>query len=123
MTASSARAELDAAPAPVVQGHPFHLSLSRPVLFAGAEPRIVVVEATTAFALLFAAGLHIAPVLLAVGYLTVVHGIMVWVAADDWQLPALYLRSLAARDFYLPHADARNARSFRVSPALPTEAA
>ena len=84
--------------------HPIHASLYRPVLFAGAEPAVVIVEVSTAFALVFGVGFHAATLLLAVFYLTVVHGVMVWVAKQDAQMSALYLRSLAARDFYAPHA-------------------
>ena len=84
--------------------HPIHASLYRPVLFAGAEPPVVIVEVSTAFALVFGVGLHVATLFLAVFYLTVVHGVMVWVAKQDAQMSALYVRSLAARDFYAPHA-------------------
>src|SRR6476661_5894343 len=84
--------------------HPIHASLHRPVLFAGAEPPAVIVEVCTAFALVFGVGLHVATLLLAGFYLTVVHGLMVWVAKQDPQMSALYLRSLSGRDFYAPHA-------------------
>ena len=80
-----------------------HASLYRPVLFAGVEPAMAVLEGTTAFALVFGVGLHVATVLLAVFYLTVVHGVFVWVARQDPQMTALYVRSLAIRDFYPPH--------------------
>ena len=60
--------------------HPIHPSLVRPVLFAGAEPAAAVFEGLTAGALLFGAGFHVATIGLAVFYLTVVHGVMVWVA-------------------------------------------
>lgn len=83
--------------------HPLHASLYRPVLFAGAEPAAVIVEVTTAFALVFGIGLHVATVLLAAFYLTVVHGVMVWIAKQDSQMSALYTRSLSAHDFYAPH--------------------
>jgi len=86
-----------------------HASLYRPVLFAGAEPAVVVLEVTTAFALVFGVGLHVATVLLAVFYLTVVHAVMVWVAKQDPQMTALYVRSLATRDFYPPHASVHGA--------------
>ena len=84
--------------------HPIHASLYRPVLFAGAEPAVVIVEVSTAFALVFGVGFHVATLFLAVFYLTVVHAVMVWVAKQDAQMSALYVRSLAARDFYTPHA-------------------
>ena len=86
-----------------------HASLYRPVLFAGAEPAVVVLEVTTAFALVFGVGLHVATVLLAVFYLTVVHAVMVWVAKQDPQMTALYVRSLVTRDFYPPHASVHGA--------------
>jgi len=98
--------------------HPIHASLCRPVLFAGAEPAAVILEVTTAFALVFGVGFHVATLLLAVFYLTVVHGMMVWIAKQDPQMSALYLRSLGARDFHAPHAGIRGPGS-PVRPALP----
>lgn len=86
------------------ESHAIHSSLVRPVLFAGAEPAAVMVEVTAAFALVFGIGFHAVTVLLALFYLTTVHGFMVWVAAQDPQMTALYVRSLASRDFYPPHA-------------------
>ena len=89
---------------PALEAHPIHPALYRPVLFAGAEPAVVVLEVTTAFALVFGAGLHVATVLLALFYLTVVHSVMVWVAKHDPHMTALYVRSLSSRDYYAPHA-------------------
>ena len=86
-----------------LETHVIHASLYRPVLLAGAEPAVVVVEVTTAFALVFGVGLHVATILLALFYLTVVHAVMVWVAKQDPQMTTLYVRSLASRDFYPPH--------------------
>jgi type IV secretory pathway TrbD component len=88
---------------PALEAHPIHPALYRPVLFAGAEPAVVVLEVTTAFALVFGAGLHVATVLLALLYLTVVHAVMVWVAKHDARMTVLYVRSLSGRDFYAPH--------------------
>jgi len=87
-----------------LEAHVIHPALYRPVLFAGAEPAVVVLEVTTAFALVFGVGLHVATVLLAVFYLTAVHAVMVWVAKQDPHMSTLYVRSLASRDFYPPHA-------------------
>ena len=98
--------------------HPVHASLYRPVLFAGAEPAVVVLEVTTAFALVFGVGLHVATVLLAVFYLTVVHAVMVWVAKQDPHMTALYVRSLGARDFYPPHGGHRGSPP-PVLPSIP----
>lgn len=103
---------------PPLEAHVIHASLYRPVLFAGAEPAVVVLEVTTAFALVFGIGLHLATVLLAVFYLTVVHAIMVWVAKQDPQMTTLYVRSLATRDFYSPHAGVHAAPP-PVHPSIP----
>jgi type IV secretory pathway TrbD component len=84
--------------------HPFHPSLIRPILFAGAEPAAAALEVLTAGALLFGVGFHVASIVLAGFYLTAVHGLMVWVATQDPQMSQLYLRSLTARDYYPAHA-------------------
>ena len=89
-----------------LEAHVIHASLYRPVLFAGAEPAVIVLELSTAFALVFGIGLHVATVLLAVFYLTAVHSAMVWVAKQDPHMTALYVRSLSARDFYPAHGSA-----------------
>jgi type IV secretory pathway TrbD component len=81
-----------------------HPSLHRPVLFAGVEPAVAVLEVAVAFALVFGVGLHLATVGLATVWLTAVHGLMTWVAKQDPQMISLYLRSLRARDFYVPTA-------------------
>lgn len=95
-----------------------HPALWRPILFAGAEPAVVVLEVTTAFALVFGVGLHIATVLLAVFYVTVGHALMVWVAKHDPQMTALYVRSLTGQDFYPPHASVHAAPP-PVHPSIP----
>ena len=83
--------------------HVIHASLYRPVLFAGAEPGVVILEIATAFALVFGIGIHIATVALAVFYLTALHSLMVSIAKDEPHMIALYARSLAGHDFYSPH--------------------
>ena len=103
---------------PAVEAHEIHPALYRPVLFAGAEPAVVVLEVTTAFALVFGVGLHVATVLLAVFYLTVVHAVMVWVAKQDPEMIGLYVRSLGARDFYPAHASVHAAPP-PVHPSIP----
>jgi len=89
---------------PALGAHVIHASLARPVLFAGVEPPVAVLEGATAFALTFGVGLHVLTLVLAVCYVTVVHGVFVWVAAQDPQMTVLYVRSLAIHDFYFPHA-------------------
>jgi len=101
-----------------LEAHAIHAALYRPVLFAGAEPAVVVLEVTTAFALVFGVGLHVATVLLAVFYLTAVHAVMVWVAKQDPQMIGLYVRSLGAHDFYPAHASVHAAPP-PVHPSMP----
>lgn len=101
-----------------LESHTIHASLYRPVLFAGAEPGVVVLEVTTAFALVFGVGLHVATVLLAAFYLIVVHGLMVWIARQDPYMTSLYVRSLGASDFYSPHGSLTSA-SAPVHPSIP----
>jgi len=103
---------------PALEVHVIHAALYRPVLFAGAEPAVVVLEVTAAFALVFGVGLHVATAVLAVFYLTVVHAVMVWVAKQDPQMIGLYVRSLGARDFYPPHASVHAAPP-PVHPSIP----
>ena len=103
---------------PTLAVHVIHPSLYRPVLFAGVEPSVAVLEGTTAFALVFGVGLHVATVLLAVFYLTVVHAVMAWVATQDPQMTVLYVRSLSRRDFYPPHAGVHGAPP-PVHPSIP----
>lgn len=107
-------------PEPMLDEHVIHPSLYRPVLFAGAEPAVVVLEVTTAFALVFGVGLHVATVLLAVFYLTAVHAVMAWVATRDAHMTMLYVRSLSGRDFYLPHGSVHGP-SLPVRPSIPQE--
>ena len=84
--------------------HVIHASLVRPALFAGAEPAVVMVEASVAFALVFVVGFHVATLVLALVWLTAVHGVMVWVTKQDAQMTTLYVRSLFAQDYYPAHA-------------------
>ncbi|NUQ21152.1 MAG: hypothetical protein HOQ09_09345 [Gemmatimonadaceae bacterium] len=100
------------------EAHVIHPSLYRPVLFAGAEPAVVVLEVSTAFALVFLVGFHLVTVLLAAFYVGAVHTTMVWVASQDAHMTALYVRSLAHRDHY-PALAAVNGPPPRVRPSIP----
>ncbi len=89
--------------------HVIHASLVRPALYAGAEPAVVMVEVSVAFALVFVVGFHVVTLLLALFWFTIVHSAMVWVAKQDPQMTTLYVRSLFAQDYYPPHAGVRAA--------------
>ena len=93
--------------------HVIHASLYRPVLFAGAEPGVVILEIATAFALVFGVGIHVATLALAAFYLTALHSLMVSIAKDEPQMISLYARSLAGHDFYFAHA------GIQASPVVP----
>lgn len=111
----------DAEQPATLEVHVIHASLYRPVLLAGAEPAVVIVEVATAFGLVFGVGIHVATVALALFYLTVVHAAMAWVAKQDPHMIALYVRSLAARDFYPPHGSV-HAMVRSVRPSIPRSA-
>jgi type IV secretory pathway TrbD component len=104
----------------VPESHPIHASLFRPALFAGVEPAAAALEVLTAGALVFGAGFHVATILLAGFYLTGVHALMVWVAAQDPQMSELYIRSLSARDYYLAQGSVVS-RILPVCPAIPRD--
>ncbi|HEY4129410.1 MAG TPA: VirB3 family type IV secretion system protein [Gemmatimonadaceae bacterium] len=84
--------------------HDIHVSLIRPVLIAGAEPTVVILEASMVFALLFVVGFHLGTIAIAAFWIAVVHTTMVWVAKRDPIASMLYVRSLFFRDFYLSAA-------------------
>jgi type IV secretory pathway TrbD component len=102
----------------MLETHPIHASLFRPVLFAGVEPAAAALEVLTAGALVFGAGFHVATLLLAAFYLTGVHSAMVWVATQDPQMSELYIRSLGAADYY-PALGSVTGRPLPVRPAIP----
>ncbi len=102
----------------MLEPHPIHLSLCRPVLVGGAEPAAVALEVLTAGGLLFGVGFHIATIALWAFYVTAVHAVMVWVATQDPLMSQLYLRSRAARDYYPAHG-AILAPLLPVRPSIP----
>jgi type IV secretory pathway TrbD component len=88
----------------MLEQHVIHASLCRPVLFAGAEPTVVILESITAGALLLGAGFHVATIALALFYVTIVHAVMARLASQDPQISQLYIRSLTGRDYYPAHS-------------------
>jgi type IV secretory pathway TrbD component len=81
-----------------------HASLNRPVLFAGVEPVVAITEGAVSLGLLVVVGLHVATIALAFVYLVGVHWAMARATAADPAIAAVYVRSLAYRDYYPPHA-------------------
>ncbi len=103
----------------MLEQHPVHTSLLRPVLFAGAEPAAVIVEGLAAGGLLLGVGFHVATIGLAIFYVTVVHAVMVRLASDDPEISQVYVRSLSGRDYYPAHARP-TARELDVHPSIPS---
>ncbi len=81
-----------------------HASLNRPVLFVGVEPAVAIAEGSVSLGLLVVVGLNVATIALAVVYLGILHCAMVRATAGDPAIVAVYVRSLALRDYYPPHA-------------------
>ncbi len=102
------------APAP----HPIHSSLHRPALVAGVDRGLVVVEATLIAALVVMGGLDWRTLSAAALLAMVLHPAMAWATRADPAIAEVYVRSLAAQDFYPPAGGCR-ARPPAVRPALP----
>jgi type IV secretory pathway TrbD component len=87
------------------------------VLYAGVERPVIALEATIAIGLVATVGPRLVT-LLAVGLIVgVVHPVMAWLTSKDPLATAVYVRSLAWRDYYAPQGGVR-ARG-RVRPTLP----
>lgn len=97
---------------------PVHLSLIRPTLFGGAEQGMAVLTLIAVVGIPMYGGFH--PATIAVGLVVglPVHALGRWLAKKDPHMIALFIRSLRARDFYLPHG-ARRAWSPAVRPSIP----
>lgn len=81
-----------------------HQSIIRPPLYMGVDRGVLFLEASAVGSLFFLAGFHLATFGLALIWVLVLHPVAVWVYSKDPLLPALYVRSLTAKDFYAPHA-------------------
>lgn len=98
--------------------HTIHPSLIRPVLFGGAEPGVAVVSVSTAVGVPMFAGLHLVTLAVALLFAFWVHAIGVWLARRDPQMIAVYLRSIAAKDHYVPWGT-RRGRPMAPRPCVP----
>lgn len=100
------------------EAHVIHASLHRPVLLAGVERGLVIVEATLVTALVVMGGLDWRTLSVAALLALVLHPAMAWATRADAGIAEVYVRSLGAQDFYPPVASWR-ARPAPVRPALP----
>ena len=98
--------------------HEVHQSLVKTPLYAGVDRGFLLFEVATVGSLFFLVGFHLATLGLAVLWLAVLHPVMAWINSQDPLLAQLYIRSLSARDFYLPHAKP-DARGVRAKPSIP----
>jgi type IV secretion system protein TrbD len=80
---------------------PIHPALIRPILFAGADRRLVMVNVTLILALIFGVGIHTVTVIAALFLCVVGQGIFMHLAKTDAYFVDIYLHHLRYRDFYL----------------------
>ena len=91
-------------PRRALQKHKVHQSLIQTPLYAGVDRSFLILEITLVGFLFFAIGVHLVTLLIAVLWTAVIHPVMVWISRKDPLLPVLYVRSLAGKDYYAPHA-------------------
>jgi len=86
---------------------PLHRSLTQPLLLAGAERELVILEGTVIACLTAGIGLHLATLALAVLLGTVGHPLLKMAARNDPQMSRVYVRHTRYRVFYPARADRR----------------
>lgn len=84
---------------------PIHLSLTRPLLLAGAERELVLVNGTTIAALIFGVGVHWASITMAILLATVGHWFLTRAAKHDAQMSRIYVRHIRYQEYYPARAD------------------
>ena len=77
-----------------------HMSLTRPLLLAGAERELVLVNGTAIAALIFGVGFHWASVTVAVLLATAGHWALTRAAKHDPQLSRIYVRHVRYQEYY-----------------------
>jgi type IV secretory pathway TrbD component len=98
--------------------HVIHSALHRPVLMAGVDRGLVIIEATLVTALVVMGGLDWRTLSVAAVLILVLHPAMAWATRTDSMIAEVYVRSLGAQDFYPPVASWR-ARPAAVRAAIP----
>ena len=79
---------------------PIHQSLSRPLLLAGAERALVLVNGTLIAALIFGVGVHWASLGMAALLATLGHWALTRAARHDPQLSRIYVRHVRYQEYY-----------------------
>src|SRR5437762_1507069 len=79
---------------------PIHLALTRPLLLAGAERELVLMNGTIIAALIFGVGFHWASLTMAILLATVGHWGLTRAAKHDPQLSRVYVRHIRYQEYY-----------------------
>jgi type IV secretory pathway TrbD component len=98
--------------------HVIHSALHRPVLMAGVDRGLVIIEATLVTALVVMGGLDWRTLSVAAVLILVLHPAMAWATRTDSMIAEVYVRSLGAQDFY-PRVACWRARPAAVRAAIP----
>jgi type IV secretion system protein VirB3 len=85
-----------------------HPSLIRPLLLAGAERELVLVNVVVIAALVFGVGLYWLSLVMAFGLATAGHWLLVQAANQDPYLSRIYKRHVEYESFYLAQASVRS---------------
>jgi type IV secretory pathway TrbD component len=86
---------------------PIHSSLTRPLLLAGAERELVLMNGTAIAALIFGVGFHWASVTVAIAFATLGHWALTRVAKLDPQMSRIYIRHVRYQEHYSARASAK----------------
>jgi len=95
-----------------------HQSLVRPLLLAGAERELVLVNVTLIGALVFGVGLHWFSLSVAFLLGTAGQWALTYVAKKDPQMRLLYIRHMRYRDIY-PALSGTDAKAQYIHPSIP----
>ena len=91
---------------------PIHLSLTRPLLLAGAERELVLVNGTAIAALVFGVGFHWASVTMAIVLATAGHWGLTRAAKHDPQMSRIYVRHIRYQEYYPARASVHAAPGY-----------
>jgi type IV secretory pathway TrbD component len=89
-----------------------HASLTRPLLLAGAERELVLINGTAIAALIFGVGFHWASLTVAGLFATVGHWALTRVAKHDPQMSRIYIRHVRYQEHYPARASAKAAPAY-----------
>jgi type IV secretion system protein TrbD len=101
-----------------LEKRPIHPSLIRPILLGGAERGMAIISVAAGIGVPMFTGLHPVASVIAVLFAFSLHALGVWLARRDPQAIAVYVRSISAKDHYLPWGS-RRLRAGSVRPSIP----